>query len=188
MRVGKIMKRILLTITTTILPALVIMMTFTAVGHAKIKTQKNIEKSKNMAFTIKSKKIDRVATLEAFFDKYNSPLKGSSQTFVEVADRYNIEYTLLPSIACMESTCGKFMPYQSNNAFGWGVYGGNHISFASHDEAIEVVGEGLNKGYFSKGFDTIPEIAPIYTPPNHVNWKNGVSFFSNQITDIALDG
>ena len=131
-------------------------------------------------------RVDRVASLEKFFEKYKSPLIGSASTFVAVADLYDIDYRLLPSISCMESTCGKFLIEGSYNPFGWGIHGNNFIAFNSYDEAIQVVGEGLNKGYFSKGFDTIEEIAPIYTPPNPHNWARGVRFFSNQITAIAL--
>ncbi|MCA9308209.1 MAG: hypothetical protein R3B92_00395 [Patescibacteria group bacterium] len=136
------------------------------------------------AFIIEGVKVDRVKTLETFFKKYNSPLAAHAQTFVNVADQYNIDYRLLPAISCMESTCAKFMPHESNNPFGWGVYGNSYISFANYDEAIETVGAGLNKGYFSKGLDTIEEIAPVYTPPNYVHWQSGVKYFTNKISEI----
>ncbi len=141
----------------------------------------------NMEYEIGYVRVDRVETLESFFDKYNSPLKGTAPKFVEIADKYNLDYTLLPSISCMESTCGKHLIEGSNNPFGWGVYGDQYIAFESYEEAIEVVGEGLYEGYFSKGFDTPAKIAPIYTPPNSQNWYRGVNFFSNQINEIALD-
>lgn len=141
--------------------------------------------SNNMAFTIGHKTVDRVEILENFFDKYNSPLKESAETFVKVADEYGIDYKLLPSISCMESTCGKFLIEGSNNPFGWGVYGNQHIAFETYDEAIETVGEGLHENYFSKGFDTTYKIAPIYTPPNSHNWYRGVSWFENQIDLVA---
>lgn len=157
-------------------------------AHNTFAAQKSINEQEIVGVTeeISYIRVDRVASLENFFEKYKSPLKGSADTFVEVADLYNIDYRLLPSISCMESTCGKFLIEGTYNPFGWGVYGNNYIAFNSYDEAIHVVGEGLNKGYFSKGFDTIEEIAPIYTPPNSYNWARGVRFFSNQITEIAL--
>lgn len=144
-------------------------------------------KTDNMQFEIGYKQVDRVEVLEKFFDKYNSPLKESSKTFVEVADKYGIDYTVLPSISCMESTCGKALIEGSYNPFGWGVYGNQYISFESYDHAIEEVGEGLYEGYFSKGADTLIEIAPIYTPPNSTNWYRGVSWFEDQIENIALE-
>lgn len=159
-------------------PAIVTMMAF---GNVSTSTEVEV---KNMEFNIEASKVDRVEVLKNFFAKYDSPLVDHSDTFVQVADLYGIDYKLLPAISCMESTCGKFIPYNSNNAFGWGVYGGNYISFETHDEAIQTVGEGLNKNYFSKGLDTIEEIAPVYTPPNSHNWANGVRFFTSQMDEI----
>lgn len=144
-----------------------------------------VNTTKNGDFEIGYRRIDRVYILEAFFDKYNSPLKGSASTFVEVADNYGIDYRLLPSISCMESTCAKNYVVGSYNPFGWGVYGDNHPYFESFDQAIYVVGEGLYDGYISRGFDTVEEIAPIYTPPNADNWASGVRFFINEIDQLA---
>jgi hypothetical protein len=142
--------------------------------------------NRNMAFEIGYKKVDRVAVLEKFFDKYKSPLKDHADTFVKVADKYGIDYALLPSISCQESTCAKFLIENSHNPFGWGIYGNQYIAFESYDQAIEKVGEGLYKGYFSRGLDTLYEIAPVYTPPSNGSWYRGVTYFSNQIGDIAL--
>jgi hypothetical protein len=137
---------------------------------------------KEVTFDVEFKKVNRKEALEKFFEKYNSPLKENSETFIQVADEYGIDYRLIPSISCMESTCGKFLIDGSYNPFGWGIYGSNVIYFKNYDEAIKTVGAGLNKGYFAKGFNTVEKIAPIYTPPNSVNWKNGVSFFMNEIS------
>ena len=173
---NKILKKtILIVITLT----LVILAGFSPVDQSSLEP-------KNMAFEIGYKQVDRVAVLEKFFDKFNSPLAENSETFVDVADRYGIDYTLLPSIACQESTCAKFLIDGTYNPFGWGIYGDNYISFDSYDHAIEEVGKGLNDGYFAKGYDTLAEIAPIYTPPSNGSWYRGVNWFSNQIGDIAL--
>ena len=102
----------------------------------------------------------KVRALEAFFEKYKSPLKPHAETFVDVADKYGIEYTLLPAISCMESTCGKFMIPQTYNPFGWGIYGTNYIAFKSFDEAIEVVGSVL------------PFKTNNYVVENLINWEN----------------
>ena len=140
--------------------------------------------SKTMTFEIGAKKIDRKKALTEFFELYNSPLKGNVDTFIEIADKYEIDYRLIPAISCMESTCGKFLIEGSYNPFGWGIYGDNAIYFKNYDEAITTVGEGLNKGYFAKGLDTVDKIAPVYTPPNSYNWKNGVNFFIKRISDF----
>lgn len=147
----------------------------------------NAEEPKNMSYEIGYAQVDRVEVLEKFFIKFDSPLAESAETFVQVADQYKIDYSLLPSIACQESTCGKFLIEGTYNPFGWGIYGDNYISFESYDHAIWEVGKGLHEGYFSRGYDTLSEIAPIYTPPSNGSWYKGVTWFTNQIEDIALD-
>ena len=127
----------------------------------------------------------RAENLEKFLGKYNSPLKSNAKTFVAVADKYGIDYRLLPSISCMESTCGKFLIPGTYNPFGWGIYGSQYISFKDYDEAIETVAKGLNESYFSKGLDTPEKIAPVYTPPNHVNWLAGVTYFMKQVDNAG---
>lgn len=140
---------------------------------------------KNMEYAISYKTVDRAKILEKFFEQYNSPLVKNVNTFVRVADKYNIDYRILPAISCMESTCGKVLIEGTYNPFGWGVYGNQHIAFESYDEAIETVGRGLNKNYFSKGYNTLAKIAPIYTPPNSHNWYSGTMFFKNKINEVA---
>ena len=145
------------------------------------------EEPKNMSYEIGYMQVDRVEVLERFFEKFNSPLKDSAETFVQIADEYKIDYALLPSIACQESTCGKFLIEGTYNPFGWGIYGDQYISFESYDHAISEVGKGLHEGYFSKGYDTLAEIAPIYTPPSNGSWYRGVTWFTNQVQTIAID-
>ncbi|MBU1896050.1 hypothetical protein KJ641_04250 [Patescibacteria group bacterium] len=118
---------------------------------------------------------DRPLRIEAYFEKYNMPLAGHGQTFVDVADTCEIDWRLLPAIAVQESTGGKFM--QLNNPFGWG---GAQIPFESIDDAIREVGYHLcgfnsstdqwysttstyKKLYYYNG-----TVAPTY--PNEVIW------------------
>jgi len=166
------MKKILIIINLMLLPFAVFASTDALVSSKEVKN----------SYSVEYKKVNRRAALTKFFEKYNSPLVENVDTFIETADKYGIDYRLIPSISCMESTCAKVLIEGSYNPFGWGIYGSNVTYFKNYDEAIKTVGEGLNKGYFAKGFDTIEEIAPIYTPPNHSNWKNGVTFFMNEIS------
>ena len=141
-----------------------------------------IEDSENEHFEkIEYAQIDRVEILQKFFRKYNSPLETSAETFVEVADKYGLDYRWLPAIAGVESTFAKFYIRENYNPFGWG---GGLIKFESFDEAIERVGKGLHDGYLAKGADTIDRIAPIYNPPYPQNWSKNVNYFVNQISEI----
>jgi len=137
---------------------------------------------------IKKSREQRIEALEKFFTKLNSPLKANAATFVDVADKYNLDYRLLPAISCMESTCGKALIEGSYNPFGWGIYGRNAVYFKSYDEAIETVAKSMKENYISKGLNTTEKIAPVYTPPNYVNWRNGVNYFISRIDDCKSAG
>lgn len=126
-------------------------------------------------------KQSRINALEGFFSEVNSPLKPYSETFIEVADKYGLDYKLLPAISCIESSCGVKLIEGSYNPFGWGIYGNNAIYFESYDEAIDVVGKGIKENYFSKGYNTPEKMAPIYTPPNSANWLYAVKSFMYRI-------
>lgn len=134
---------------------------------------------------IESATVDRAEVLKLFLERYNSPLAKNADTFVLVADKYNLDYRLLPAISCMESTCGNKIIPGSYNAWGWGIYGSNAIFFESFDEGIETVGKGIYEGYASKGLDTPAKMAPVYTPPMSSHWLGGVTFFMNQIDEIS---
>jgi hypothetical protein len=138
----------------------------------------------NPVFEVEFKKVNRKEALTKFFKRYDSPLEKNVDTFIEEADKYGIDYRIIPSISCMESTCGKSLIKDSYNPFGWGIYGSNAMYFNDYNEAIKTVADGLNKGYFSKGYNTVEKIAPIYTPPNSYNWERGVSFFMNEISSF----
>jgi hypothetical protein len=148
---------------------------------AEVSTKRAVETSQERLLDVeiaKSREV-RIEALEKFFTKLNSPLKANAATFVDVADKYNLDYRLLPAISCMESTCGKALIEGSYNPFGWGIYGRNAIYFSSYDEAIETVGKGVKEKYVNKGLDTPEKIAPVYTPPNFVNCKSagtGIEF------------
>jgi len=118
--------------------------------------------------------------IESFFrvNRGNAPLADYAEKFVEVANKYNLDYRLLPAIATIESSGGK-NNFRSYNAWGWGSKG-----FSSFEEGIEVVGKGLKELYTDQGFDTVQEIAPIYCPPNATNWARNVNQFMLEIENI----
>jgi len=118
--------------------------------------------------------------IELFFrvNRNNAPLADYAEKFVEVANKYGLDYRLLPAIATIESSGGK-NNFRKYNAWGWG-----NKSFSSFEEGIEIVGKGLKNNYIEKGMDTVEEIAPIYCPPNYKNWTRSVNQFMNEIENI----
>lgn len=81
----------------------------------------------------------KIGRVDAYFAERNMPLSGYGSEFVEVAERYGIDWRLLPAIAVRESSGGK--QACGNNPFGWASC---RTDFDSTEEAIEYV--GLNLG------------------------------------------
>ncbi len=126
----------------------------------------------------------RAKIIENFFKGYNAPLALFSDEFVKVADKYLLDYRLLPAISMQESNGGKKVIADSNNPFGYGIYAGNVKQFASFEEAIERVGKGLREDYLNHGLNTPEKIMPKYTPPSVAlggPWARGVSSFMAEL-------
>lgn len=119
----------------------------------------------------------RAANLKSFFRKYNSPLYDSAETIVSVSDQYHFDYRLLPAIAMQESNLCKYIPEDSHNCWGWGIYGNTALKFSSYDEAITVVAKGIKEEYLDKGLLTASAIMEKYTPASNGSWAHGVNTF-----------
>lgn len=119
-----------------------------------------------------------------FFHGYNSSLSGLSNLFIEVADKYELDFRLLPAIAMQESLGGKKVIKDSYNPFGYGIYGNLVIKFASWEEAVEKVGKALKQNYLSQGLNTPDKIMAKYTPPSLASggsWAKGVKSFMQEL-------
>lgn len=123
----------------------------------------------------------RVANLKAFFRKYNSPLYDFAEKIVEVSDKYQFDYRLLPAIAMQESNLCRIIPENSYNCWGWGIYGSIITRFNSYDEAIEKVAKGIKENYLDKGLVTASAIMKKYTPSSPGSWSYGVNTFLKQL-------
>jgi len=80
----------------------------------------------------------RAERIEAYFSTWNLPLAEHSEFMVEMSDKYNLDWRLIPAIGMRETTGGKFACY--NNPFGWGSC---KIKFGSFEEAIETLARNL---------------------------------------------
>lgn len=126
----------------------------------------------------------RPLIIKGFFEQYKAILANHSQTFVEVADKYNLDYRLLPAIAMQESNGGKKVIKNSYNPFGYGIYGDLVVRFQSWEEAIERVGKALKEDYIGQGLTTPVKIMAKYTPPSLAKggiWAKGVSSFMEEL-------
>lgn len=128
---------------------------------------------------ISSRKMDQEAEILADYLEYRgSPLKYHAQDFVDAANEYNLDWKMLPAIAGVESTFGKFTP-GGYNAWGWGVYGTNAIYFKSWKEAIFTISKGLREDYFDRGLTNPYSINRVYAESK--SWGRKVSFFISDL-------
>ncbi len=120
----------------------------------------------------------RVEILKQFFIKKDSPLASSSAYLIETADKYGLDWTLMPAISGMESNFGKAMPKNSNNPFGVG--GGHLMNFSTLYSAIDYEGNLLSKQYKLAANNAI---GSIYCPKYECNqnWATIVTDFSEEI-------
>lgn len=123
---------------------------------------------------------NRAKALRAYLESNSSPLANSAETFVESADKYNLDWRFVAAIAGLESGFGKHIPYNSYNAWGWGVYGNNVLRFTSWDEGIETISKGLRERYMDKwGATNVYAIGKYYAASP--TWAVRVESFMNKI-------
>lgn len=125
----------------------------------------------------------RVIRLQKFFEKYNSPLAPYSFDFVFYADKYEMDWRLVPAISGVESTFGKNIPKNSYNAYGWanGAY-----SFNSWEESIETVTKTLKEKYYDRGATNIYAVGRRYAPPSKT-WAWKVNYFMAKIDSTPVE-
>jgi len=122
----------------------------------------------------------RIRILREFLEKYNSPLVPFAGTFIEAADKYNLDWKLVAAISGVESTFGREIPTDSYNGWGWGIYGDNVIRFSSWNEGIETISEGLRDKYIDKwGAQDVYSIGRLYAASP--TWAQRVEYFMNLI-------
>lgn len=125
----------------------------------------------------------RIVTLTKFLKAKKSPLVGESKNFVEYADKYGLDWRMVPAITGVESSFGKRIPYNSYNAYGWN---NGDYKFKSWEHSIEHVNKTLRIKYIDKGKTTVAKIARTYAPPSST-WRRNVEFFMHKIEDFPLE-
>lgn len=123
----------------------------------------------------------RVTKLSAYLTAHDSPLASEASHFVAEADRFSLDWRLVPAISGVESTFGKFVPSGSYNGWGWGIPTGaqSGVGFRDWKEGITMVSEGLRTNYLDRGATTIEQIGRIYAASPR--WAGNVRFFLAQI-------
>jgi len=124
----------------------------------------------------------RPAIVRQYLSAYHSPLLPYSDEIVQMADKYGIDYRLIPAIARQESALCNFIPPGSYNCWGWGITSVSSLGFNSYQEGIETVTKGLKENYIDEGLVTPEQIMSKYTPnsPNGA-WAKGVTEFMSEM-------
>lgn len=142
-----------------------------------------IARSSAKLSTISAPKDNRAEVLRNFLDSHESPMAPYAHTFIQEADKNNLDWKLVAAISGNESQFGHLIPPYSNNGWGYGVYGDNVRNFASWDEGIAIVSKALRDDYYDKwGATNIYEIGAIYA--EDPMWANKVSHYISQIENF----
>lgn len=111
----------------------------------------------------------KAAKIDAYFGKYNLPAEGYGMAMVTAADKYGLDWRLLPALAKLETTGGKHTcknPKGVNNWFGWGSC---QIGFDSVEKSFDIIAMNLSgnnpktERYYKD--KTIEKILEVYNPP-----------------------
>ena len=115
----------------------------------------------------------RLTALRTFFKRAECPAVEYAREFLDAADRYDLDWRLLPSLSFVESTGGKAA--RNNNLFGWDS---GRAQFSSPSAGIHEVGYRLTHSnlYRDKNLD---EVLTTYNPD--ASYAQRVKFVMRQI-------
>ncbi|TXI09878.1 MAG: hypothetical protein E6Q68_09255 [Polynucleobacter sp.] len=89
--------------------------------------------------TVDELRQQKADAIDTYFRERSMPLHGTGMTFVLVAEKYGLDWRLLPAIGIRESSGGKAAC--GYNPFGWGSC--KLSNFKSYEQAIESLGKNL---------------------------------------------
>lgn len=113
-----------------------------------------------------------------FLERHNSPLEPYDhygRILVEVADRYNLDYRLLPAIMMQESNLCKSIPPGSNNCLGFGIHERGTLGFESYEASFDRAAREIKERYVDIGLTTPEDIMRKYTPSSNGSWAFSVN-------------
>lgn len=114
-----------------------------------------------------------------FLERYNSPMQPYDhygEILVDIADRYQIDFRLLPAIAMQESNlCKTTNPDAPGNCLGFGIHKSGTLDFDTYEAGFERAGRELKAYYIDKGLVTVEQIERKYTPSSNGSWANSVN-------------
>jgi len=128
--------------------------------------------------TVVEAKDSRPEIVANFLERYKSPLEPHDyfgKKLVEIADKYDIDFRLLPAIAMQESNLCKKTPPGTHNCLGFGIHSRGTLGFDSYEAGFERAAKELKANYIDQGRTTPQEIMKKYTPHSNGSWANSVN-------------
>lgn len=120
----------------------------------------------------------RAEIVASFLERHGSPLEPYDhfgEFLVDLADKNDMDYRLLPAIAMQESNLCKKIPEGSYNCLGFGIHSKGTLMFDSYEANFERAARELKKNYIDKGLTTPEKIMTKYTPHSNGSWANSVN-------------
>jgi len=121
----------------------------------------------------------RSAIIAKFLERHNSPMvpyDHYGQKLVEIADRYNLDFRLLPAIAMQESNlCKNTHSEAPHNCLGFGIHEKGTLDFDTYESGFERAGKELRAFYVNQGRITPEQIMKKYTPSSDGSWADSVN-------------
>jgi hypothetical protein len=113
-----------------------------------------------------------------FLERHSAPLTPYDyygQQLVDIADRYNLDYRLLPAIMMQESNLCKSIPPGSYNCLGFGVHARGTLGFESYEAGFDRAAREIKERYVDIGLTTPEKIMTKYTPSSNGSWAFSVN-------------
>ncbi len=145
----------------------------------KIQSKEESRNETKIVTTVIESADARAQIIAKFLERYNSPIKPYEfygKKFVEIADRYQIDFRLLPAIAMQESNlCKTTNPDAPHNCLGFGIHKSGTLDFDSYEDGFERAGSELKSYYIDQGLVTVEQIESKYTPSSNGSWASSVN-------------
>ena len=119
----------------------------------------------------------RVQLVTNFLKRHSSPLDPDEfgKKLVAIADKYGIDFRLLPAISMQESNLCKKIPAGTFNCLGFGITKTETLGFDNYDASFDRAGRELKKNYVDEGLTTPEQIMEKYTPSSNGSWAESVN-------------
>lgn len=125
----------------------------------------------------------RVPIVANFLRRHSAPLDADSfaKTIVTIADKYGVDFRLLPAISMQESNLCKSIPPGTYNCLGFGINEHQTMGFDSYEANFDRAARILKQNYINQGLTTPEQIMHKYTPKSDGSWASSVNQWMSEM-------